>query len=894
MGGKSKPTIGYWYKMLLHFGWSRGPLDALHEMRGGDRTAWAGRAESGTISVDARELWGGEKAEGGIEGNLDVMLGEAEQEPNARLASHLGDQQSAYRGRASAVFEGLYGAFNPYPKGASFKVSRVFKGWDNDTCWYPEKVQIPIGDDVDTEASGSIPHSAEWAYQVEAPGSSADYSAADHDYSGWPVGPGGFGSDFYSSIVGTSVTPASGKAIWIRRTIPKGSKTEITIEVAADDGAWLWWNGVPKLVASLAGGTVVLSGADLLESNELAVKVMDSVPAGSPSGIYSGVNISWVGHYVNGAAMNPAHMLYDSLTADEMLGEPTDIVDEASFLAAADRLFDEAFGLCTTYDPASETVEGFQQRICNVIGGSLSQSRVDGRYHLTLIRGDHDLETLPILEDDDILEYQEEPSDPLESVNQLTIEWFDPITKQKRSTTPIQSLGAIQASGGIIAEVGRYPEIPYEALALRVGARDLSQKGLLKRFTLTTNRVPYAWRSGQFFRLQAPRRGIADMVCMVGEIDAGTPRSGAMRLVALQDVAKMPDTTYVSPEPGVDTSPSQTPGVPEAQQLIEAPYVDLVGDMSVAELDAQPIDIGYLLAMAKRPSSGINYTLFTAADGETLTDRGSGDWCPTALIVEAAGPDPAQTSFTLSGASDLDLVEVGSAALWGDEICRVDALDRGALTVTLARGCGDTVPQEHAAAERLWFYDAWSSSDRRDYAAGEEVLAKLRTRTSSQLLDAALAPTLTLTMGQRFARPYPPGRLRITDDFFSDVAYPSSAIGELAVTWVHRDRLLQADTLVEEGAASIGPEDGTTYTVRYYLDDALDDEEPGITGTASTPLILSGDGVVRVEVIAVRDGLDSWQAATAEFDYMTDPNDDRVVDSGDTRITDSGDRRILD
>ena len=99
---------------------------------------------------------------------------------------------------------------------------------------------------------------------------------------------------------------------------------------------------------------------------------------------------------------------------------------------------------------------------------------------------------------------------------------------------------------------------------------------------------------------------------------------------------------------------------------------------------------------------------------------------------------------------------------------------------------------------------------------------------------------------------------------------------------------------MDESAASIGPEAGTTYVVRYYVDDVLDDEEAGITGTAATPITLSGNGQARVEVIAQRDGLESWQAATATFNYLTAPGDIRITDAGDTRVTDSGDRRSLD
>jgi hypothetical protein len=594
-------------------------------------------------------------------------------------------------------------------------------------------------------------------------------------------------------------------------------------------------------------------------------------------------------------AMNPAHIIYESLTHSAMQGEPLDAIDETSFTAAADLFYDESFGLCTKFNPVSESVEAFQKRILNVVAANLARSRVDGKYYLTPVRGVHDLEALPVLEDDDILEYEEEPSDPLESVNQVSVEWYDPVKKKKRTTTPIQSLGAIQSAGGIVAEVASYLELPLEFLALRVAARDLAQKSPpIKRFRLTTNRVPYAWRAGQYFRLQAPRRGVADMVCMVGEIDAGTPRSGSMRLVAIQDVSSMPITVYVDPEPGVDTSPSPVPLPSPVQKLLEAPYVELAGDLAPADLAAMADDAGYVLAVAARPESGLNYTLYTAATGESLADRGSGDWCPTALVVEAGTPDPGQTGFTLEEGFDLSLVTAGTAALWGEELVRVDAIDVSAMTMTLGRGCGDTTPQLHDAGERIWFYDTWAASDRRDYAGGEIVTAKLRTRTSSQLLDESLAPVLSIELDERAFRPYPPGALAISDDLVADVVAPASCVGELTVAWAHRDRLLQADQLVDAAAASIGPEAGTSYTVRYYLDDVLEETESGITGDSASPYTLSADGAVRIEVEAVRDGATSWQAAVAEFNYLAEPPDVRITDASDSRVTDSGDRRITE
>lgn len=939
MGGKSKPTIGYWYSMLIHFGLGRGPFDSILEFRGGDKTAWIGeQTVNGVIEVDAPNLWGGEKAEGGIKGQLHVMMGAPSQMPSALLAGVLGPDQSAYRGRATVAYNGRYGAFNPYPKAAAFKVCRVLKGWDNDVCWYPARAAISAGPAqtpltiAENFAGGlggyTVTSGSGAAYSVAGGTLTIEGALAGHisrpitegllhrvklEFFYQSPGPDDFATfdlhDTIGYVFGFNILreaafippPRRPTAYAVATGVSDSSSTPLTVgELLPStwysfEAVWNGSTGYDTTIRLVATGAII-GTAHLAVSNRPSVRTLmfrKETAAGSGGrGLFRAIEVV-VFPPLSGTYMNPAHILYDSITSAEMQGEPVSLVDDANFRAAADRLHTEGFGLCTKYDPSSETVEAFQQRICNIIGGSLSQSRIDGKYYLTLIRGDYVLASLPILQDDDILEYQEEPSDPVESVNQVTVEWFDPVKREKRSTSPLQALGAIQAAGGVIAEVAAYPEIPTESLALRVGARDLSHKSIpLKRFELTTNRIPYAWRASQFFRLQAPRRGIADMVCMVGEIDAGTPRSGTIRLLAIQDVSGMPTTTYVAAEPGVDTSPSQAPTIPAFQVAFEAPYAGLVASMTRAELSALASDAGYLLVAATRPTSGLNFDLWSRTAGAAFVDRGSGDWCPGAVVVEAAGPTG--TAFTLAQATNLANIMVGHGALWGGEICRVDAINASALTVTLGRGCIDTVPQSHAAGETILFYGAEAASDAREYSAGEMVEAKVRTRTTSQLLDLALAPTLAVTMARRAARPYPPGLLRITDPGNASMAYPADAFGQLTVTWAHRDRVLQQDQLINESAASVGPEAGTTYTVRYYLNNVLANTQAGIAGTAATPYTLTGDGAVRIEVEAVRGGLVSRQPAIARFAYTVVAPNLLLTEAGDTLTTEAGDRFILE
>ncbi|MHC3980113.1 hypothetical protein ACIPL3_22990, partial [Pseudomonas aeruginosa] len=110
----------------------------------------------------------------------------------------------------------------------------------------------------------------------------------------------------------------------------------------------------------------------------------------------------------------------------------------------------------------------------------------------------------------------------------------------------------------------------------------------------------------------------------------------------------------------------------------------------------------------------------------------------------------------------------------------------------------DTVPAPHEAGALIWFYEDWATEDTREYVTGETVNVKLLSRTSSATLAESLAPVDSLRMNQRQARPYAPGRVLVCG-----VAYPTKTYGVLTVSWAHRNRLLQADQLVDSSASSI-------------------------------------------------------------------------------------------
>ncbi|MDR3444692.1 LamG-like jellyroll fold domain-containing protein [Dyella sp.] len=898
MGKGSKATVGYWYRVAYHAGLGIGPIDAFLEFRGGDQTAWAGNlTSSGTITINAPNLWGGEKDQGGISGDVDVMFGEATQQPNTYLASAFGSQQPAWRGLATVAFKGgRYGAMNPYPQKPSYKFTRILKGWDNDVCWYPEHAQVSVlGGGLEsliTDFKTNFQTNAPTKFQLlNGAIANTTVNALNTDY--WRIAtPFADVTSLYCEF--KVVTPGGGDPLVIALTDAAGNHivdfcplTENRVDALQRPAVNYFGSLVPIYTGALTIGQTYSFEAEIdpaartftywlrvastvLSTGTAPLGAAWSSPAWLTFARTGNADVAAVSQYslvqlaATGSAMNPAHILYDARTQQDMGREPIGNMNDASFRAAADWYFTQGFGLCTEYDPAAETLDDFIARSEKVAGCSMSRSPIDGMWYLDVANGMYDLASLPILSDDDILDFAETPSTMDSATNSVSIQYFDPGSKETVATAPVQALALVDAFG-TISEQTSYPEIPSGDLALRVATRDLLASVTPTRtFDLTTTRLPYAWRVGTYFRLQSPKRGIADMVCLLAEKSSGTLKSGAIKITASQDIYSLPETSFVDTEHGVDTRPSQTPSVITQELVFEAPYLDLVRTLSRADLLALPADAGYLLTVAADPATSLDYTITVSSDGGTTWGGNtSALFCPMALIVGSdtlSGGAPAKT-FTFSNGAALSTVKLGSVALWGSELVRVDALDLVASTVTLGRGCVDTPPVPHAANEAIWFFDDFNGSDFTEYTEGETIDVKLLTNTGNNQLDPSNASIVPLLFNGRQARPYAPGNLLV-----NGTAYPTVALAPLTISWAHRDRTTQADQLIDTATASIGPEAGVTYTVRTYLNGTLDSTVAGITGN-STSLTPSGFGALRVEVEADRAGLASWKPLAANFAY---------------------------
>lgn len=861
MGGSKKADVGTWYYVAIHFVLGY-PADALLGWHVGDKTAWSGRVVANTgIPVRQANLLGGEKDQGGVEGTLRVEFGGDDQLPNAYLTSVFGPQTVAWRGFTTVAWEGgKYGANNPYPQPSSFTGEWIKAMWEGG-CWYPTVADIPL--------------------------SFGTYGADTYNLGQRVIVPSlrGLCTRSMAEVEGLSYTETE-EFVLAHRPNESGLSF-IKLDGESDATA------VAKLIARglRYDETALLkyySGA-----LGLVILTRTSEPPAGPWGLQPtspfttsiGLAYLWNSGVTTAAAataraMNPAHILYYLQTQPGRGGEPTANMDDVNLRAAADWYYAQRFGLCCTRKAASESPAEFIRKIEQVAGCSFVRSPVTGKFRINIANGEYDRASLQVLTDDDVLSFKEIPTIPAEAINSVSVRYRDPLVRQTITTAPVRALALIAAFGERHQTLD-YPQIPDAATANRVALRELL--GFItptRKFELDTKSTTDGYERGQYFHLQLVKRSI-DMVCEVGEIQYGSLKSGGNQLVAVQDTIRVPDGSYVETEPGIDTRPSQAALPIGVQAAFEAPYIEVCQRLARAELAALPDDVGYLIAAAADPGDSRDFTLVADAGGG-YADVGYGDFCPAATVITAANQEQ-EGPFELEDGYALALIQVGDPALWGVELCRVNAIDAAALTVTLGRGCGDTVGRQHAAGERVIFYAAADSAyDATEYTDGEMILAKLLTNTASERLDESVAEPIVVEFAGRQARPYPPAAPRLNGE-----AWPEEIFETADVSWLHRDRAAQADKLVDQKMASIGPEPGTTYTVRWFLNGTLAHAETGITGSTAS-YAPTADGALRVEIEAVRGGLASWQMQVIECIYRTSHYSTYIDHGGDTYVDQAG------
>lgn len=583
---------------------------------------------------------------------------------------------------------------------------------------------------------------------------------------------------------------------------------------------------------------------------------------------------------------NPAHMIYEVLTDDLLfMGADPSVIDEASFISAAQTLAQEQFGLSMIWTRESP-IENFVQEILNHISAMLFFHPKTGKATLKLLRADYDYDTLPVIDESDgrLLKFRRKLWG--ETINEVIIEWTNPETEETETVT-YQDIANISIQQAVVSEKRNYYGIRDQETALLVGKRDISQAAYpLASAELLLDRRYWSIVPGDMYRLDWAPYGISGIAMRVMEVDYGEPDDAAIRVKLAEDTYGRNVAEFVDAPPPTIHDPPTEPDWdaidPLEATFFAAPYPLLQRANEVDDQDYPGINIGVLAGPPDTAEATYrNITTYELYGFQTnalgVTNRTSlGDRRTVArgrltvdLVAEVTStigisdiigkPDPTIPSLLVI--SDLD-----------DEQHEIAMLEAGAGTVdgvpqyTIRRGLYDTVPNTWAASTRIWFVDGdFNALDLRELDAFVTHNYRLRPWVGSSQPPIAKAPKLST---DHVDRPYLP--FRPADCEFEGTAFGSVDLSAgheprdwtLTATWSTRNRTLEDAVSRSWDDANVAPEANQQTALRIIS--AGHTHEYLVTGDTFDIPLTDGhtyqDETVTIEYGSERDGYYELQA----------------------------------
>lgn len=577
--------------------------------------------------------------------------------------------------------------------------------------------------------------------------------------------------------------------------------------------------------------------------------------------------------------MNPAHIIRECIT--NRMGYPEADIDDDTFISAADVLYDEGFGLTFTWSREEEIGE-FISMVLSHIDAYLYVSRVTGKFVLKLVRNDYDIDTIPQIDEDDVIEWSEVSRRTLaDAVNSVTVKYSnrehegEESERGKDGSHQVDNIAQMQqmANGGIPDRVmitRHYPGISTGNLAARVGERDLRSLGAgIISGRIKCKRTVESLNPGDPFRLTSARHNLEGEVMRVADIQFGDGRSNAITIKFIQDIFALGEEGLVDDSVSDWENPANPPQPLEYRLVWEAPYKQFVEYVGITQADSLlniDSDVGIMESAGLRSTDDmIEILLSTNLNGSAYSDDEISSPAPGGLL--SAEISETDTEIVLVEAEDIEELVVGSLAAINShsrelmEIVRIDDVGISPPILTISRGVGDTIPKVHPAGSILIVFETFSDTDGDTYTAGDEVGVKLIPRTPFGELDSESTPTDTVVMDSRAVRPLPPANATLNGQGYGTL--DAEGIDPIPAAWANRNRLTGATTPRDWNDATEALEASQTIEIQL-LDTSFNviHTYSGLTGTSQDiDQIDFGDRATAwVQFNSLRDGYYAWQA----------------------------------
>lgn len=563
-----------------------------------------------------------------------------------------------------------------------------------------------------------------------------------------------------------------------------------------------------------------------------------------------------------GDNMNPAHIIYECLTNEDWgLGFDESVIDDASFSAAAQTLYNEGFGLSFVWTSDQEIYD-FVDQVRSCIEASFYLNRRTGKYTLNLIRSGAPSK-LTIDPSNATMESFSRKAMG-ETSNEISVAWRNPETEEDETVT-VQDVANIEAQGRVIQTQVSYIGVRSAALAANLAQRDLQTiSAQLAAAEMVVNRQAWDVMPGDVVTLNWPVLGISGLRMRVTEAAQSEPGSDSVRLQMGEDIFGRAGSSFSGVQPPGWVDPASPPTLFPHTLPWEYPYPYVVNYLNV-DTATLPEDSAYGTDLAAGgTSSQRKLRLFgwvTTENGPAWDVLDIGAVTPFSKL--AAGlPRELTSTATLDGtqSSSLYSADTDSFVLISDgtrqEIAQVSG-DPVSGAITLTRGLMDTHPLAWPAGTNIWFVGTTGFlADSTQWSNGGIGRYKASMQTPQGNMDIDAIPVDTIAFKGRYTLPYSVANVTVEGTYWPATVTMAAGDFLFSVDWSTRNRLLQDSPVqVPWGAGSIAPEDGTTFVAELWQGSTLIATSGEVTGThADIPLYGVTSGTYTLRVYSLRGG----------------------------------------
>ncbi len=568
-------------------------------------------------------------------------------------------------------------------------------------------------------------------------------------------------------------------------------------------------------------------------------------------------------------ASNPAHIIYECMVNTAWgMGENPNVIDKASFEAAALTLYNEQFGLCIQWTRQSK-IEEFIGEVLNHVQGALFVNPATGKHTLKLLRGDYDEALLPIIDPSNAVLTSYSRKAWGELANEVTVTYTNAETGETASVTS-QDLAGIAAEGAVISSGKNYYGVTSARRAIALAERDLAAAvNPIATCEAVVSRQFWDTVSSDVVKLSWPEYDIEQIIFRVSDVQKG-PNSVTLSLY--EDIFGLDSASYLESDDTAWVDPSQPPTPATYYNVGTAPAF-----MMAAALDLNdPSELEYpevlsCMSVGADSDDDISYDLWSYVTDVNGTTRkkslGTRPYYGTWITLDAMSAEASTLVASLPGLrggapEEGDFILIGMEADEYSEIATVQsATDDGYL---LNRGMLDTVPRAWPVGTRCFIVQSAAAlADTTRRSVYESTPYWIRTRTSAGLLPIEDAPQINVTLSPRPYRPNRPANVKVNGVGFGTVDATAATV--LSVTWANRNRVIESTQALKWTEASVAGESGQTARIDVRnTSGGLIVSYGDLTGTSfSVPVADLGlTDTVDVSVWAERSGYRSLQAAT--------------------------------